>query len=217
MSEITVLLPGGFKPPHSGHLELANKFASRGDVESVVVLIGPSERDGISRQQSMKIWNLLPTNKKVSVISSTENSPMSAAFNYVFQLPKDSTKKIALGSSSKNIEDRKRSLIFKKAIEKYKETPDKFGNTAPKNIEIVDITDDVYSVYTNRTDDLNRKSISATVLRNDLKNKDFNNFKTNYPDINDDIVKKIYGILLKNSDKSGLREHLKTVYKCYYA
>ena len=28
MDQVTVLLPGGFKPPHVGHLGLANKFAA---------------------------------------------------------------------------------------------------------------------------------------------------------------------------------------------
>jgi hypothetical protein len=209
MSEITVLLPGGFKPPHGGHLELANKFASRDDVESVVVLVGPLEREGITRQQSMKVWNLLPTNKKVSVISTKENNPMNAAFNYVFSLPKDSSKMIALGSSSKDAADSKRSLIFKKAVERYKEKPDKFGNTSPKGIEVTDITDDVYSVYSNRSDELNNKSISATTLRNDLKEKDFNNFKTNYPGVSDTVTSKIYKILSGSDNKSELDERLK--------
>lgn len=194
-NNITVLLPGGFKPPHYGHLSLANKFASRRDVGKVLVMVGPTERDGISRKQSIAIWNALPKNSKIKVIPVSEDNPMTAAFKYVFNLPKDSTETIALGSSTKDPDDAKRAKIFRLAIEKYKNTPSKNGETTPPNIVVTDLTDDVYSVYKNRTDDLNDKSISATVLRNDLKNNDFNNFKTNYPNVDEQTVKKIFRVL----------------------
>lgn len=194
-NNITVLMPGGFKPPHDGHLSLANKFASRSDVDKVLVMVGPTEREGINRKQSLAIWNALPKNPKVKVIPVSEDNPMTAAFKYVFNLPKDSTETIALGSSSKDQDDAKRAKIFRLAIEKYKNTPSKNGETAPPNIVVTDLTDDVYSVYKNRTDDLNGSSISATTLRNDLKNNDFNNFKTNYPNIDERTVKKIFHIL----------------------
>jgi len=194
-NNITVLMPGGFKPPHDGHLSLANKFASRSDVDKVLVMVGPTEREGINRKQSLAIWNALPKNPKVKVIPVSEDNPMTAAFKYVFNLPKDSTETIALGSSSKDPDDAKRAKIFRLAIEKYKNTPSKNGETAPPNIVVTDLTDDVYSVYKNRTDDLNGSSISATTLRNDLKNNDFNNFKTNYPNIDERTVKKIFHIL----------------------
>ncbi len=38
-NKVTVLLPGGFKPPHAGHLGLVNKFAARPDVETVIVMV----------------------------------------------------------------------------------------------------------------------------------------------------------------------------------
>ena len=50
---IIVLLPGGFKPPHGGHLELAKRYASQPNVIRVEVLVGPKERDGITRDQRL--------------------------------------------------------------------------------------------------------------------------------------------------------------------
>ena len=38
---IIVLLPGGFKPPHIGHFELAKRYASLPNVQEVRILIGP--------------------------------------------------------------------------------------------------------------------------------------------------------------------------------
>ena len=48
-SGIVVLLPGGFKPPHGGHLELAKGYAAEPNVSRVEILIGPKEREGITR------------------------------------------------------------------------------------------------------------------------------------------------------------------------
>jgi len=48
---VTVLLPGGFKPPHGGHLDLATRYAAVPQVAQVKVLIGPKERDGFTFQR----------------------------------------------------------------------------------------------------------------------------------------------------------------------
>ena len=211
MDQVTVLLPGGFKPPHAGHLGLANKFASRSDVKKVIVMVGPTERDGINRQQSVAIWNLLPKNPKVEVVAVPDDNPMNAAFGYVFNLPKESTDRVALGASAKSPEDAKRSKIFAAAIERYKTKPTKDGLSAPKGVQVVDMTDDSPSNYVGRTDDKNGQSISASTLRQDLSNNDFNNFKTNYPGIKPAVVKNIYTIL--NPMNEAKKQRLKTLIK----
>lgn len=215
MDQVTVLLPGGFKPPHVGHLGLANKFASRPDVSKVIVMVGPTERDAITRQQSLAIWNLLPKNPKVEVVAVQDDNPMNAAFGYVFNLPKDSTDTIALGASAKSPEDAKRSKIFSSAIERYKSKPTKDGLTAPKGVTTIDMTDDAPSNYSGRSDDKNGQSISASTLRQDLANNDFNNFKTNYPDIKPVVVKNIYKILkpMNEAKKQRLKELIKKMIK----
>ena len=48
---IIVLLPGGFKPPHGGHLDLAMKYAALPQVSEVRILIGPKGREGITRER----------------------------------------------------------------------------------------------------------------------------------------------------------------------
>lgn len=202
MNLVTVLLPGGFKPPHAGHLGLANKFASRPEVGKVIVMIGPSERDGIGLQQSLRIWNLLPKNSKIQITSVNDESPMNAAFGYVFGLPKNSNETLTLGASAKSPEDAKRNKIFASAIERYKTKPTKDGSTAPKNVKVVDMTDDAPALYAGRTDDKNGQSISASTLRQDLTDKNYDNFKTNYPGVSDAVIKQIYKILtIKNPMK----------------
>jgi hypothetical protein len=50
--------PGGFKPPHEGHYEVVKDLASLPDITKVIVLIGHSERDGVTKEMSKKIWDL---------------------------------------------------------------------------------------------------------------------------------------------------------------
>lgn len=213
MEKITVLLPGGFKPPHMGHLGLANKFATNPNVNKVIVMVGPTERDGINRQQSLIVWNLLPTHPKVEIVGVNEDNPMNAAFNYVFNLPKESKETVALGASAKSPEDAKRSQIFVAAINRYKTKPTKDGKTAPSGVKAVNMTDDVPSNYVGRSDDKNGKSISASVLRQDLSNNDFKNFSTNYPGVKTGIIKSIYNILKRSnpSVKKNLKERIKNI------
>ena len=215
MDQVTVLLPGGFKPPHVGHLGLANKFASRSDVKKVIVMVGPTERDGINRQQSLAIWNLLTKNPKVEVVAVQDDNPMNAAFGYVFNLPRNSAETVALGASAKSPEDAKRSKIFAAAIERYKTKPTKDGLSAPVGVKVVDTTDDDPSNYFGRSDDKNGQSISASTLRQDLSNNDFQNFATNYTGVKPQVVKSIYKILkpMNEAKKQKIKAILRKMIK----
>ena len=76
--------PGGFKPPHEGHFEVLKDLASRSYITKVIVLIGHKTRDGITKEQSKRIWDLyLATNPmaKVSVKISEDASPIKDIFS----------------------------------------------------------------------------------------------------------------------------------------
>ena len=45
MNKITVIFPGGVKPLTGDHLDLANRYATDPQVERVIMLIGPKDRD----------------------------------------------------------------------------------------------------------------------------------------------------------------------------
>lgn len=202
---VTVLIPGGFKPPHYGHLQLANTYARSSEVSEVIVLVGPAERDGITREQSLKIWSILPKDKKVKVVKTDYESPMVAAYEYVFSLPSNYKGKLAMGASTKEGDD-KRSTMFVEKIENYKTKPTKDGKTAPKGVIPVKMTVDVSPTpYKNRTDDNNGKGISASILRKDLAAGDKRNFATNYPGVEKQVVDQIYSTL---SNKKNLSEIL---------
>jgi hypothetical protein len=61
--------PGGFKPPHEGHYEVVKDLISRTDITKVIVLIGHSERDGITKEMSLKIWNLYQEIQPISQVT----------------------------------------------------------------------------------------------------------------------------------------------------
>ena len=67
---ITVLLPGGYKPPHGGHLFIANYYASLPSVKEVIILVGPSSRQGFSQKDSIRIWKMMPTLSNVKIKAS---------------------------------------------------------------------------------------------------------------------------------------------------
>lgn len=89
MNKITTLFPGGFKPLTGAHLALAERYAQSPETERVILLIGPKERDGITRDTTIKIFNLLNQNSKITIQSTEFNSPIMAAYEYLFALPTD--------------------------------------------------------------------------------------------------------------------------------
>ena len=74
----TAILPGGFKPPHKGHYELALDLAKQSGA-NVVIRVGPAERDDVTQAMSIKIWEMYGFEAKEAV----SNSPITDVFEYV--------------------------------------------------------------------------------------------------------------------------------------
>lgn len=187
---ITVLLPGGFKPPHGGHLDLAKRYASQPNVSEVKILIGPKERDGITRDQSIAVWKaLLVGTTKIVVQSVSEDNPLLAAYKFI-ETAKPGT--YALGASSKGADyARVKSFVGGHA------EGAKYHRAGVSVVELPLNTQPM--LYKDRTDNLNGKGISASTLRADLAIKDFGNFKTNYPGVFETVLKTIFRILTKSN------------------
>jgi hypothetical protein len=193
-----VLLPGGFKPPHMGHVNLAKSYAENPEVEEVLILIGSKERDGITRDQSIKALKDLIKNTKIKIIPVSSDSPITGAFEYIMDLPKDTVKTYALGASDKG-EDAKRLSAFANSIESYKTKATKDGKTVPPGIKIKnDLKVNIKpALYKGRTDEKNGQPISSTVARKDLLNGDRARFATNYPGVNREITDKLFDMFSK--------------------
>lgn len=116
-----ILLPGGYKPPHKGHLQMIRKYAEHPDVEKVFVFVGSAPRqsdDGTKLfdvDKTLKIFELygVTGDPKVELIRSSPRisskgkeyeNPFADAIDFV----KDADpglfqgKIFALGHSSKD-------------------------------------------------------------------------------------------------------------------
>ncbi len=103
------VVPGAYKPPHKGHLDMVRSYANIAD--EVVVLISRPTKSGrklpngreITADDSLKIWNVLTAGmSNVRVEISTHASPINAAYEYVGdEGPLNIGDKVILGCSNK--------------------------------------------------------------------------------------------------------------------
>lgn len=189
MNKITTLFPGGFKPLTGAHLALAERYAESPETERVILLIGPKERDGITRENTIKIFNLLNQNPKITIQSTEFNSPIMAAYEYLFALPPDTTGRFAMAASTKG-DDYVRAKDFVPNVDKYKTLGDKKGRTIPAGIDATELNIDIDPLLY-----ANGEPISASTIRAALANGDYETFRASYPNQTDDVVKKIWSML----------------------
>ena len=116
--EKIALLPGGFKPPHAGHYNMAKWLASNTDANTVLIKVGAKERNGITREMSLKLWDLYRSNdsdpmaKKLQILPSTSNSPVQDVYDFIENdAPEESI--IYLGVGEKDFEDKRFANISK--------------------------------------------------------------------------------------------------------
>jgi hypothetical protein len=189
MNKITVLFPGGFKPLTGAHLTLAQRYAEDPQVDRVILLIGPKERGGITRQKTIEMFNLLNSNSKIEIRPTEFNSPITAAYEYLFALPQDATGRYAMAASTKG-DDYVRAKDFVPNVDKYATIGDKKGRTIPAGIDATELSIDVDPITYN-----NGFPISATIVRQSLVDNDYKTFRLSYPNNNDGEIKNVWQIL----------------------
>lgn len=166
-----VLIPGGFKPPTAGHMHLIASYNNNPQVEKVIVLIGPKEREGITREQSLKIFNLYGIGKfkKVQVEPTEYNNPMQAAFEFLMSDPRREEYKnliFGMGASDKG-GDEARAFAFENYFQKNPDKlPEGFRVGVPPII---------------KAKQNNNKEISATDLRKAISKGDIATVRDNIP------------------------------------
>ena len=189
MKNVTVLFPGGFKPITGAHMALAQRYAQNSSVNKVIMLIGPKERDSITRDKSIKMFNLLNRNNNIEIQSTDFNSPIMAAYEYLFNLPEDTQGQYALAASEKD-DDYVRVKSFLPNIDKYKTIGDRNGRKIPAGVDAVELT---VSVDPLKYDDGN--AISASAVRAALNADAYSKFKASYPGYDESIIKNIWQML----------------------
>ncbi len=189
MDKITVLFPGGFKPLTGAHLELATRYAQHPDVQRVIMLIGPKDRDGITQQKTIDIFNLINRDAKIEMRPTPFNSPIMAAYEYLFALPEDTKGRFAMAASTKG-DDYVRAKAFVPNVDKYITIGDKKGRKMPAGIDATELSIDVDpETYADGT------PISATTVRQALANDDYETFRASYPQFNDAKIKNAWQTL----------------------
>ena len=111
---------GGFKPPTRGHFEVVQTALKENpEIDEFIIYVGKGERDGITQEDSVKIWNIyareLPM--KVSVEASTK-PPIQAIYNVAKNNPQDEVLWV-IGARDGNEEDFKDLATRTKSISKY--------------------------------------------------------------------------------------------------
>lgn len=84
--------PARFKIPHLGHWNAVVDLTHRNYIKKVVVLISPKEVDGITQEDSYKIWQIFlkaSPNPKVQIQKSLEESPIKDIYAYLAKHPTD--------------------------------------------------------------------------------------------------------------------------------
>lgn len=85
-----ILLPGGYKPPTKGHMHMIKEYNDNPLVSKVIVLIGPKEREGFTREKSLDVFRLygIDNLNKVVVEDTKHDNPMVAGFDFVEKDPR---------------------------------------------------------------------------------------------------------------------------------
>ncbi len=118
------VVPGAFKPPHKGHLDMVRKYAAGAD-EVVVIISKPTKQgrylpDGteITSEDSLKIWQALAADlSNVRIEASKDHaSPVTAAYDFIGDKgPLNIGDTVILGASTKD-DDWKRWLSAKQYV-----------------------------------------------------------------------------------------------------
>jgi len=177
MKNVTVLFPGGFKPITGAHMALAQRYAQNPNVDKVIMLIGPKERDGITRDISIKMFNLLNKNNNIEIQPTNFNSPIMAAYEYLFELPEDTQGRFALAASEKD-DDYVRVKSFLPNIDKYKTVGDRSGRKIPAGVDAIELTANKTSANIPSDQTILIKSFSTKSKKDKLEVKKGSNYHT---------------------------------------
>ena len=85
------LLPGGFKPPHSGHYQLAKHLSKLSDIDEVLVIIGKNPRVSeeqpqitITADQSKQLWETYTKNDdNIKIRIQEGKTPVSDVYDLI--------------------------------------------------------------------------------------------------------------------------------------
>lgn len=160
--KMLILLPGGYKPPTRGHMHLITRYNDNPLVSKVIVLVGPKEREGITREQSLSVFNLygISNLEKVTVEDTKFDNPMLASFDYVEKDPRAEEYAgltFGIGASDKGDD----ALRADRLVKYFTANPEKLRPGIKVGIPPI-----IKALQTNGMD------VSATILRKAIRDND---------------------------------------------
>ena len=165
---------------HAGHIDLINQCLKNPNVNEIKIFIAKTSRDNISQYKALEIINLLINDNKINIKLIQGPSPVTAIYDFLDNVNSGT---YAMLSSNKNGDDQRLQKFYKHMLNF-------------KNIDTISLPININPIlYKNRSDDNNETPISSSILRQDVFNNDFENFKTNYPNHAYNIIDQIWNLL----------------------
>ena len=118
--KVVAVYGGGFKPPTSGHFEVVKQALKENpEIDKFIILIGGKERDGISPDESILIWDIYKTYLPFKVeVKYTSVPPIKGIYNYAKEHP-DEEVLFIIGAREGNEEDFKDIASRTTSLDKY--------------------------------------------------------------------------------------------------
>jgi phosphopantetheine adenylyltransferase len=87
--EVIAVVPGGYKPPTLGHYYLVDQVSKKPEIDKTLVLIGHKERDGITKEDALDIWNIYENHLTgdIDIRISDDVSPIKELFSLIGDNP----------------------------------------------------------------------------------------------------------------------------------
>ena len=113
---------GGFKPPTKGHFEVVKQAIEENpDIDEFIINIGGKERDGVTPEEAIQIWDIykqyLPVSANIN-IQYSNTPPIKATYDYAKNNP-DEEVLFILGAREGNDDDFKDISARTKSLDKY--------------------------------------------------------------------------------------------------
>lgn len=174
MDKCHILFPGAFKPVHSGHIALIDKYLNSDEYDvDVTIIISKAAREGILPESSeWFLKKIFKNSKKVKIQIAENNSPVTEVYNMLGnKVYGDGI--YAMGASSKTGDLDRAERCVKVFAENGK------YYTPGVNVILFPVSPEPFEYHT-RNDAYNNNPISSSIIRNDIRKDQYNLFKEAY-------------------------------------
>lgn len=182
MQKCYVLFPGKFKPVHYGHISLMYQYLNSKEYDvDLTIIISRAGKEGLTPETSKWFLDkIFQGNKRVKTIIASDPSPIKTVYDMIGQ-KEYGDGVYAMGTSSKGTDIKRAADISAKF--------GKEGKFYTPGVEVILFpTDPTPTIYSGRSDMYADAPISSTIVRLDIRNNDYDNFRTAYQPLLEDGV-----------------------------